>query len=324
MFDMLAKRALQSVLVLFIMSVLAFVGINLVGDPIYLLVPPDAPQAEIARAAQQLGLDLPVWQQYGRFLGNALHGDLGNSFIFNRPALHLIFERMPATLELAVMALLLSAAIGIPFGMWSGMHPGSLVQRLSSGFSILGVSVPVFWLGLILIMLFSVSLGWLPSGGRGPTKSLLGVEVSFLSWDGIKFMLLPALTLALHNIALIMRITEASTREVAGQEYVRFARAKGLRNSRIIGVHVLKNILIPIVTVVALQFGSLVGFAIVTETIFAWPGMGKLIIDSIRVLDRPVIVAYLMLVVTLFIVINLAVDLLYSLLDPRVRLAEAK
>ena len=323
MFDMLAKRALQSVLVLFIMSVLAFVGINLVGDPIYLLVPPDAPQAEIARAAQQLGLDLPVWQQYGRFLGNALHGDLGNSFIFNRPALHLIFERMPATLELAVMALLLSAAIGIPFGMWSGMHPGSLVQRLSSGFSILGVSVPVFWLGLILIMLFSVSLGWLPSGGRGPTRSLLGVEVSFLGWDGIKFMLLPALTLALHNIALIMRITEASTREVAGQEYVRFARAKGVGPLRLIARHIAPNVMIPVVTVLGLEFAHLIAFSLVTETIFAWPGMGKLIIDSLLQLDRPVVVAYLMVVLLLFVLINFVVDVLYLILDPRLRARSA-
>ena len=319
MFDMLAKRALQSVLVLFIMSVLAFVGINLVGDPIYLLVPPDAPQAEIARAAQQLGLDLPVWLQYGRFLNNALHGDLGNSFIFNRPALHLIFERMPATLELAVMALLLSAAIGIPFGMWSGMHPGSLVQRLSSGFSILGVSVPVFWLGLILIMLFSVSLGWLPSGGRGPTRSLFGVEVSFLGWDGIKFMLLPALTLALHNIALIMRITEASTREVAGQEYVRFARAKGVGPLRLIARHIAPNVMIPVVTVLGLEFAHLIAFSLVTETIFAWPGMGKLIIDSLLQLDRPVVVAYLMVVLLLFVLINFVVDVLYLILDPRLR-----
>ncbi len=319
MFDMLAKRALQSVLVLFIMSVLAFVGINLVGDPIYLLVPPDAPQAEIARAAQQLGLDLPVWQQYGRFLNNALNGDLGNSFIFNRPALHLIFERMPATLELAVMALILSAAIGIPFGMWSGMHPGSVVQRLSSGFSILGVSVPVFWLGLILIMVFSVSLGWLPSGGRGPTRSLFGVEVSFLGWGGIKFMLLPALTLALHNIALIMRITEASTREVAGQEYVRFARAKGVGPLRLIARHIAPNVMIPVVTVLGLEFAHLIAFSLVTETIFAWPGMGKLIIDSLLQLDRPVVVAYLMVVLLLFVLINFVVDVLYLILDPRLR-----
>lgn len=319
MFDMLARRALQSVLVVLVMSVLAFVGINLVGDPIYLLVPPDAPPAEIALAAQQLGLDLPVYQQYGRFLNNALNGNLGDSFILNRPAVALIFERMPATLELAVMALLLSAVIGIPAGMWSGMHPGSKVQKLTSIFSILGVSVPVFWLGMILIMVFSVSLGWFPSGGRGPTTSLFGVEVSFLSWDGLKFMLLPAFTLALHNIALVMRITEASTREVAGQEYVRFARAKGVGPVRLIWRHIAPNVMIPVVTVLGLEFAHLIAFSLITETIFAWPGMGKLIIDSLLQLDRPVVVAYLMVVLMLYVLINFIVDVLYLVLDPRLR-----
>ena len=323
MVEMLARRALQSVVVVLVMSVLAFVGINLVGDPVYLLVPPDAPQAEIERATRQLGLDLPVHQQYGRFLANALQGDLGNSFVFNRPAVSLIFERMPATLELAVMALLLSAAIGIPFGMWAGMHPGSRVQKVAMGLSILGVSVPVFWLGLILIMLFSVALGWLPSGGRGPTAALLGVEVSFLTWDGIKFMLLPALTLALHNIALAMRITEASTREVAGQEYVRFARAKGVGPLRLIWRHIAPNVMIPVVTVLGLEFAHLIAFSLVTETIFAWPGMGKLIIDSLLQLDRPVVVAYLMVVLLLYVLINFVVDVLYLILDPRLRARSA-
>lgn len=323
MFDMLARRALQSVLVVLVMSVLAFVGINLVGDPIYLLVPPDAPPAEIALAAQQLGLDLPVYQQYGRFLNNALAGNLGDSFILNRPAVALIFERMPATLELAVMALLLSALIGIPAGMWSGMHPGSKVQKLASIFSIFGVSVPVFWLGMILIMVFSVSLGWFPSGGRGPTTSLFGIEVSFLSWDGLKFMLLPAFTLALHNIALVMRITEASTREVAGQEYVRFARAKGVGPVRLIWRHIAPNVMIPVVTVLGLEFAHLIAFSLITETIFAWPGMGKLIIDSLLQLDRPVVVAYLMVVLMLYVLINFIVDVLYLVLDPRLRAKSA-
>jgi len=319
MLDMLARRALQSVLVVFVMSILAFVGINLVGDPIYLLVPPDATQVEIARASKALGLDLPVHQQYGRFLLNALHGDLGNSFIFNRPAVSLILERMPATLELAVAALILSAAIGIPFGMWAGLHPGSMGQKLAAGFSILGVSVPVFWMGMILIMVFSVGLGWLPSGGRGPTASLLGVQVSFLSWSGIKFLLLPALTLALHNIALIMRITEASTRDVAHQEYVRFARAKGVGPMRLMFRHIAPNVMIPVVTVLGLEFAHLIAFSLITETIFAWPGMGKLIIDSLLQLDRPVVVAYLMVVLMLYVLINFTVDVLYLVLDPRLR-----
>jgi peptide/nickel transport system permease protein len=319
MLDMLAKRMLQSGLVVLVMSLLAFVGINLVGDPIYLLVPPDATQSDIARASQQLGLDRPVYEQYFRFMSNALNGDLGNSFVFNRPAVALIFERMPATFELAVMALLLSAAIGIPFGMWSGMHPGSLIQRAAMGLSILGVSMPVFWLGLMLIMLFSVTLGWLPSGGRGPTTSLFGIEVSFLTWDGIKFMLLPACTLALHNIALVMRITEASTRDVAGQEYVRFARAKGVGPVRLMLRHIAPNVMIPVVTVLGLEFAHLIAFSLITETIFAWPGMGKLIIDSLLQLDRPVVVAYLMVVLLLYVMINFIVDVLYLVLDPRLR-----
>ena len=319
MLGMLIRRALQSVLVVALMSILAFVGINLVGDPIYLLVPPDASQADIAAASRALGLDLPVLQQYGRFLVNALHGDLGNSFIFNRPAVALIFERMPATFELAVAAMLVSAAIGIPFGIWAGMHPGSIVQRLASGLSILGVSVPVFWMGMILIILFSVVLGWLPSGGRGPTSYLFGIEVSFLSWAGLKFLLLPALTLALHNIALIMRVTEANTREVAHQEYVRFARAKGVGPVRLLFRHIAPNVMIPVVTVLGLEFAHLIAFSLITETIFAWPGMGKLIIDSLLQLDRPVVVAYLMVVLLLYVLINFTVDMLYLVLDPRLR-----
>ena len=319
MLGMLVRRALQSVLVVVLMSILAFVGIHLVGDPIYLLVPPDASQADIAAASRALGLDLPVLQQYTRFLVNALHGDLGNSFIFNRPAVALILERMPATFELAIAAMLVSAAIGIPFGMWAGMHPGSMTQRLASGLSILGVSVPVFWMGMILIILFSVVLGWLPSGGRGPTSSFFGIEVSFLSWTGLKFLLLPALTLALHNIALVMRVTEASTREVAHQEYVRFARAKGVGPVRLMLRQIAPNVMIPVVTVLGLEFAHLIAFSLITETIFAWPGMGKLIIDSLLQLDRPVVVAYLMVVLLLYVLINFAVDMLYLVLDPRLR-----
>jgi len=190
--------------------------------------------------------------------------------------------------------------------------------------SILGFSLPTFWVGLMLIMVFAVQLGWLPSNGRGETVSVLGVPLSFLTVDGIRHLVLPAVTLSLLNIAMVIRLTRAGTQEAMLQDYVKFARAKGLSNTRIVGVHVLKNILIPIVTVIALQFGSIIAFAIVTESIFAWPGMGKLIIDSIQLLDRPVIVAYLMVIVTLFILINLVVDIVYSMLDPRVRIADNK
>jgi peptide/nickel transport system permease protein len=231
---------------------------------------------------------------------------------------------MPATLELAVSAMLIAIVLGIPLGLWAGLKPESVAGKTIMTGSILGFSLPTFWVGLMLIMVFSVDLGWLPSSGRGPTEVLLGIPVSFLSWEGIKHLIMPATNLALFNLALVIRLTRAGTREALLQDYVKFARAKGLSDARVIGVHVLKNISIPIVTVTGLQFGTLIAFAIVTETIFAWPGMGKLLIDSIHVLDRPVIVAYLLIIVTFFIVINLLVDLGYSLLDPRVRLADAK
>lgn len=324
MFDFILRRLGQSILVLVVMSLLVFVGVYAIGNPIDILLSPDADQVERARTIAAFGLDKPLWQQYFIFIQNAASGDLGRSFAFGTSALALILERLPATMELAVCAILMSIVLGIPLGLWAGLRPHSWTGKSIMAVSILGFSLPTFWVGLMLIMVFAVQLGWLPASGRGETTLLLGIPVSFLSGDGLKHLLLPAFNLALFNIALVIRLTRAGAQEALLQDYVKFARAKGLRNSRIIGVHVLKNILIPIVTVIALQFGSIIAFAIVTESVFAWPGMGKLIIDSIRVLDRPVIVAYLMLIVALFILINLIVDVVYSLLDPRVRLSDAK
>ena len=267
-----------------------------------------------------LGLDKPLWEQYWRFLLGAVQGDLGRSFVFNEPALKLIAQRMPATLELAMTAVLLSVVIGIPLGLYAGLKPNSIGGRTVMGASIMGFSLPSFWIGLMLIMVFAVQLGWLPSTGRGHTAELFGVQWSFLTRDGLAHMAMPAFNLALGNIALVLRLTRAGVRENLPMDYVKFARAKGLSPNRVVFVHVLKNIMIPIVTVVGLEIGGLIAFAVVTESVFAWPGMGKLIIDSINVLDRPVIVAYLMMIVLLFIVINLIVDLLYTVLDPRVRL----
>jgi peptide/nickel transport system permease protein len=318
------RRLIQSVVVLFVMSLLVFVGVYAIGNPVDILINPQADQEDIARAIKGLGLDKPLWEQYLVFLQRAVTGDLGKSFAFNVPAMQLILERMPATIELATAATVIAIVLGIPLGLWAGLKPDSIAGKTIMTGSILGFSLPTFWVGLMLIMVFSVYLGWLPSNGRGPTVDVLGVPVSFLSWDGIRHLIMPATNLALFNLALIIRLTRAGTREAMLQDYVKYARAKGLSDTRVIGVHVLKNISIPIVTVTGLQFGALIAFAIVTETIFAWPGMGKLIIDSINVLDRPVIVAYLLIIVTLFIAINLAVDLLYSVLDPRVRLADAQ
>jgi peptide/nickel transport system permease protein len=314
------RRGLQSVVVLVVMSLLVFVGVYAIGNPVDILINPQADQQDRERAIQSLGLDRPLWAQYLSFLHGALTGDLGRSFVHSTSALGLILERMPATMELAFAAIL----IAIVIGMWAGLRPNGVAGRTIMAGSILGFSLPTFWVGLMLIMVFAVFLGWLPSNGRGETVDLLGVPVSFLTLDGLKHLAMPATNLALFNVALLIRLTRAGAQEALMQDYVKFARAKGLTHARVIGVHVLRNILIPIVTVIGLQFGSLIGFAIVTESVFAWPGMGKLLIDSINLLDRPVIVAYLLVIVTFFILINLLVDLLYSALDPRVRLTESK
>ena len=314
------RRMIQAVFVMLAMTVIVFVGVFGIGDPIEILISPDADQAERARAVAALGLDKPLWEQYFVFLKGALQGDLGRSFVFNEPSLRLIAQRMPATLELAVTAVLLSIVVGIPLGLYAGLKPDSFASRIIMTGSILGFSLPTFWVGLMFIMVFAVQLGWLPSTGRGQTEMLFGVPWSFLTWDGLRHMAMPALNLSLFNISLVLRLTRSGVRETVLMDYVKFARAKGLSQNRVIFVHVLKNIMIPVVTVVGLQFGSTIAFSVVTESVFAWPGVGKLIIDSINVLDRPVIVAYLMMVVLLFITANLIVDILYTVLDPRVRL----
>ena len=316
----LLRRLIQACFVMLAMTVIVFIGVNVIGNPIDILISPDATQADRARTIAALGLDQPLWRQYLLFLWGALHGNLGQSFVFGEPALRLILERLPATLELAVSAVLLSVLIGIPLGLLAGLRPDNIISRAVMAVSIIGFSLPTFWVGLMLIMVFAVQLGWLPSTGRGQTAALFGIQWAFMTPDGLRHLLLPALNLALFNIALVLRLTRAGVRETLPMDYIRFAHAKGLSPLRVVGVHVLKNILIPIVTVVGLEFGSTIAFAVVTETVFAWPGMGKLIIDSINKLDRPVITAYLMIIVVLFVVINLVVDLLYTALDPRVRL----
>lgn len=316
------RRLLQSIVVIFVMSLIVFFGVNVVGDPVDMLISPDADQADIEAAIRALGLDRPIHEQYWHFLTNALQGDLGRSFIFNEPALKLIVQRMPATLELAFAALFIAVFIGIPLGVYAGLRPDSYAARIIMAGSILGFSLPTFWVGLMFIMVFAVMLGWLPATGRGDTVDVFGIPVSFLTWDGLKHLFLPALNLALFKLSLVIRLARAGAREVALQDYVKFARAKGLKSSRVVLVHITKNIMIPIVTVIGLELGGLIAFSVVTETVFAWPGMGKLIIDSIQLLDRPVVVAYLIIIVLMFIIINLVVDIIYSLLDPRVRVQD--
>jgi peptide/nickel transport system permease protein len=316
----LLRRLIQSVMLVAVMSVIVFFGIHVVGDPVWLLVNPQMDQQDIEAAVRALGLDRPIWEQYWYFVTGALRGDLGRSFIFGEPALRVILERMPATLELALTALVLAIVIGIPLGLYAGLKPEGWISKTIMAGSILGFSLPTFWVGLMLIMVFAVMLGWLPSTGRGPTATYLGITSSLFTLEGLRHILLPAINLALLKVSLVIRLTRAGTREVLQQDYVRFARAKGLSERRVIGIHVLKNTLIPVVTVMGLEFGNLVAFSVVTETIFAWPGMGRLLINAIQSLDRPVIVAHLIIIVLMFVLINLVVDVLYTVLDPRVRL----
>jgi peptide/nickel transport system permease protein len=317
------RRLLQTFVVVLVMSGLVFAGLYVIGDPVLMLASPEATEAERELIRQTLGLDLPLWQQYGIFLSKAVHLDFGNSFLTGESALRLILERMPATLELATFAMFLSLVIGVPLGIYAGLKPRGFSARSIMAGSVLGFSLPNFWVGLMLIMLFAVMLGWLPAGGRGPVESFGPIELSIFNWEGLKNLLLPAVTIATAKCALIIRVTRAATRECLPQDYIKFARAKGLRARRVLGVHLMKNILIPIVTIGGLEYGQVFAFAVVTETVFSWPGMGKLLIDSIITLDRPVVVAYLMLTVVFLALLNLVVDIGYTILDPRVRLGGA-
>ena len=321
MLAFLFRRLGQGLLVVAVMATLVFVGVYALGNPIDILISPEADQLEREQAIVRLGLDRPLWAQFAIFVQSALTGNLGTSFVHGVPAIDLVLSRMPATLELALVALVISVGIGIPAGLAAGLAPRSLMGRGIMTGSILGFSVPNFWLGLMLILLFSVELRVLPAGGRGETRGLFGIELSLLTVDGLRHLILPALTLAIYKASLIARLAYAGTREALLADFVRFARAKGLSRRRIIGVHVLKSIMIPVVTVIGLELGSMIAFAVVTETVFAWPGMGKLLIDSIYRLDRPVIVAYLVVVVAMFVIINFVVDAIYTLLDPRVRVS---
>lgn len=315
----LLRRLMQTAVIVVVMSVIVFFGVHVIGDPVWLLVNPQMDQRDIEAAVRALGLDRPIWEQYFYFVRGALQGDLGRSFIFGEPALTVILQRMPATLELAVAALVMAIVIGIPLGLYAGLKPQHPLSKAIMAGSIIGFSLPTFWVGLMLIMVFAVMLGWLPSTGRGPTATYFGITSSAFTLEGLRHLFLPALNLALLKISLVIRLTRAGARESLQQDYIKFARAKGLTHGRIVRVHLLKNIMIPVVTVLGLEFGNLIAFSVVTETIFAWPGMGKLLIGAIQTLDRPVIVAHLIIIVLLFVVINLVVDVLYTVLDPRVR-----
>src|ERR1700681_4367771 len=255
------RRLFQACFVVLAMTAIVFVGVHVIGNPVDILISPEADQAERARIIAEMGLDQPLWRQYTYFLYDALHGDLGRRFVFNEPALKLIAQRMPATMELAVTAVLFSIIFGVPLGLYAGLKPDGFLGRTIMAGSILGFSLPSFWVGLMLIMVFAVQLGWLPSTGRGATETLFGVPWSFLTWDGLRHMLMPAVNLSLFNISLVLRLSRAGVRETLPMDFVKFARAKGLSPSRVILVHVLKNIMIPIVTVLGLELGSTIAVA---------------------------------------------------------------
>lgn len=316
---LILRRAGQGLLVVLALSVIVFVGLYAVGDPTAILLDPQSTPADIAKFRAAMGLDQPLWRQYLLFLFHLVQGNWGTSFVYHQNAMDVILERLPATLELALTAMVLAVVIGVPLGVLAGATAPSRLDRWLMTGSIFGFSLPTFWVGLVLIVLFAVDLGWLPASGRGATVMVLGVGVSVLTADGLRHILLPALNLSLFPMALVLRLSRSGVREAMGQDFVRYARAKGLSSARILVVHVLKRVSIPIVTVSGLQLGNIIAFSVVTESVFAWPGTGKLIIDSINQLDRPVVVGYLVIIAVIFVAINLAVDLLYAALDPRAR-----
>ncbi|MEQ5829036.1 ABC transporter permease [Sulfitobacter sp. NFXS29] len=320
MFGYLLKRLIQMTLVLWIVSVIVFLMMSFTGDPVFMVVPIDATDAEIAQARRILGLDQSLLVQYGRFISSLVQGDFGNSYVFRQPAMTLILERLPATVEMVLVAMALALAVAIPLGVYAGANPNSRISRTIMAGSLLGISLPGFWVGMVLIFLFAVHWGIFPSSGRGDTAELFGLRVSLLTADGWHHIILPAVTLSLATMAILLRMTRAGMMEVGRQDFMKFARAKGAPRRDVLYKHGLKNALIPVITIFGLQLGDLIAFATITETIFSWPGMGKLLIDSIYRADRPVIVVYLMLVALIFVVINFLVDIVYTLIDPRITL----
>lgn len=319
----LLRRFLQAALVLIVVSMIVFGSVYLVGNPADVMISPEATEIERQRVITELGLDQPMWVQYLGFAKQVLQGQFGNSFLAGQPAMQLIFDRMPATMELAVIATLLAALVGVPLGLYAALKPHTVASKFIMTTSVLGFSLPSFWVALMLVMGFSVLTGWLPSSGRGEVVMVGGIGLSVLTLDGWRHLILPALTLAVGAASLLARLTRATALEILPMDFVKFARAKGVSDQRVIGVHVLKNLMIPLTTVIGLEFGRMASFAVITESIFAWPGMGKLLIDSVMTLDRPVVVAYILIVLTFLILLNLVVDVICSILDPRLRIGAA-
>ena len=313
------RRLLQSAAVMAVVAFIAFGLFNFTGDPVAFMLGQDATVEERARLRGELGLDQPSYVQFGRFVANAVNGEFGLSLRQGRPVTVLLQERLPATLELAVAAALLALAVGIPMGVYAALRRGSWLAQLLLTLSLIGVSLPTFLIGILLILVFAVILGWLPSFGRGETVALGWWTTGLLSASGLKALVLPAITLSLFQMTLIMRLVRAEMLEVLRTDYIRFARARGLTDGAIHFGHALANTLVPVITIIGLQLGAIIAFAIITETVFQWPGMGLLFIQAVNFADIPVMAAYLCFIALVFVVINLVVDLLYYVVDPRLR-----
>jgi peptide/nickel transport system permease protein len=313
------RRLLQSVLVMLTVAFVAFALFTYVGDPVSIMLGQDFSETERARISRELGLDQPFFVQYLRFIGNALEGDFGLSYRLARPVSDLLVERLPATLELSFVAAVMALAVGLPMGVYTGLHRDSWLSRVFLTVSLIGVSLPTFLIGILLIYIFAVQFNVLPSFGRGDVVHVGWWSTGFLTTSGLRSLILPSITLGVFQLTLIMRLVRAEMLEVLRTDYIKFARARGLSNRAVHFGHALKNTLVPVITITGLQLGAIIAFAIITETVFQWPGMGLLFIQSVYFADVPVMAAYLCLVAFVFVAINLIVDLLYYAVDPRLR-----
>ena len=320
MLAFILRRLLQAVLVMLVVGFIAFSLFNFVGDPVALMLPPEATQADRDQMRQSLGLDKPFYVQFATFLANAMEGNFGISLRLGRPVSTLLAERLPATLELAFSAALIGLLVGIPLGVYTALRRDSWLSRALLTTSLIGVSLPNFLIGIFLILIFAVWLGWLPSFGRGDTVQVGFWSTGLLTTSGLRALVLPSITLGLFPVTLIMRLVRAEMLEVLRTDYIKFARARGLTDRSVHFGHALKNTLVPVITIMGLQLGGIIAFAIITETVFQWPGMGLLFIQAVQSADIPVMAAYLTLIGLIFVVVNLVVDMLYYVVDPRLRI----
>ena len=314
------RRLLQSIVVMLVVALMAFTIFRYVGDPVAMMVGQETSLEERAQLRVTLGLDAPIPVQFGRFVIDIVHGNFGISYQIGRPVSELLVERLPATLELSGIAALFALLVGIPMGVYTALYPTRWLSKIFLGISLIGISLPTFLIGILLILLFGVTLGWLPTFGRGDVVAIGGWTTGLMSISGLKSLIMPAFTLGMFQLTLIMRLVRSEMLEVLRTDYIKFARARGLSNRVVHLGHALKNTLVPVITITGLQLGSIIAFAIITETVFQWPGMGLLFIQAISMVDIPIMAAYLVLIAFFFVIINLIVDLLYHVVDPRLRI----